>query len=154
MQALFYGIGAGVIGIVAIAAYRLARPTNRRDPLLWGIFVALAVITVRAEAELGEFFILAGLIVLLARATPSWVKRLATFRVILPAPLALTLAPAAPTGAVPTEGLLLQILLFLAEAGAFVFGSGPPSSPSSIRASCSSTGGSPSTSSSMPSRSP
>ena len=39
MQALFYGIGAAVIGIIAIAAYKLARSTNRRDPLLWGIFV-------------------------------------------------------------------------------------------------------------------
>jgi hypothetical protein len=38
MQALFYGIGAVVIAIIAIAAYRLARGTNKRDPVLWGIF--------------------------------------------------------------------------------------------------------------------
>ena len=36
MQALFYGIGAAVIAIIAIAAYKLARSTNKRDPLLWG----------------------------------------------------------------------------------------------------------------------
>src|SRR6185503_4521546 len=35
MQALFYAIGATVIAIIAIAAYKLARSTNRRDPLLW-----------------------------------------------------------------------------------------------------------------------
>src|SRR5688572_4666535 len=46
MQALFYGIGAAVIAIIAIAAYKLARSTNRRDPLLWGIFAALTVVTV------------------------------------------------------------------------------------------------------------
>jgi chromate transport protein ChrA len=39
MQALFYAIGATVIAIIAIAAYKLARSTNKRDPLLWGIFV-------------------------------------------------------------------------------------------------------------------
>src|SRR5919198_2676473 len=37
MQAAFYGIGAAVIGIITIAAYKLARSTNRRAPLLWGI---------------------------------------------------------------------------------------------------------------------
>ena len=36
MQALFYGIGATVIAIIAIAAYKLSRSTNKRDPLLWG----------------------------------------------------------------------------------------------------------------------
>ena len=39
MQALFYTIGATVIAIIAIAAYKLARGTNKRNPLLWGIFV-------------------------------------------------------------------------------------------------------------------
>ena len=38
MQAVFYGVGAAVIGIIAIAAYKLARKVNGRDPLLWGIF--------------------------------------------------------------------------------------------------------------------
>jgi chromate transporter len=31
MQALFYGIGAGVIAIIAIAGYKLSRTTNKRD---------------------------------------------------------------------------------------------------------------------------
>lgn len=34
MQSLFYGIGAVVIAIIAIAAYGLARSTNKKDPLL------------------------------------------------------------------------------------------------------------------------
>jgi chromate transporter len=72
MQALFYAIGATVIAIIAIAAYKLARSTNKRDPLLWGIFVALTVVTTWAQTELAEFFILAGVIVLLFRAWPGW----------------------------------------------------------------------------------
>ena len=52
MQSLFYGIGAVVISIIAIAAYRLARGTNKRDPLLWGIFAALFGATAAAGAEL------------------------------------------------------------------------------------------------------
>src|SRR5207247_1997220 len=50
MQALFYGIGAVVIAIVAVAAYRLARGTNKRDPLLWAVFVGVLVATVSAPA--------------------------------------------------------------------------------------------------------
>src|SRR5215207_6177439 len=51
MQALFYGISAAVIGIIAVAAYKLARKVNGRDRLLWGIFAALFGITVWAQAE-------------------------------------------------------------------------------------------------------
>src|SRR5439155_24468277 len=75
MQAAFYGIGAAVIGIIAIAAYKLARSTNKRDPLLWGIFGVLAVVTVLTRAELAAFFIVAGLLVLVIKAPPLWLKR-------------------------------------------------------------------------------
>src|SRR5688572_14624693 len=68
MQALFYGIGAAVIAIIAIAAYKLARSTNKRDPLLWGIFAMLAAVTAWSQAELAELFLAAGLLVLVARA--------------------------------------------------------------------------------------
>src|SRR5262245_41375386 len=71
MQALFYGIGAAVIAIIAIAAYKLARSTNKREPLLWGICGALLLVTVWAEAELAEFFVLAGLVMLFARGRPT-----------------------------------------------------------------------------------
>jgi hypothetical protein len=72
MQALFYASGATVIAIIAIAAYKLAHSTNKRDPLLWGIFVVLTAVTVWSRAELAEFFIFAGLAVLLLRAWPGW----------------------------------------------------------------------------------
>jgi chromate transporter len=125
MQALFYGIGAAVIGIIAIAAYKLARSTNKKDPLLWIIFAALAVVTFVAEAELAEFFILAGVLIVCVRARPA------------PRPLAVMLVGGGllvgliwlierwvvHLGA-GGEDVLLRILVFFTKAGSFVFGSG------------------------------
>jgi chromate transporter len=125
MQAAFYGIGAAVIGIIAIAAYKLARSTNKRDPLLWGIFAALAILTAWTRAELAEFFILAGLLVLVLRARPS-ARALAGILLAGGAVLAFIyvvqrMSEGAQSGA---GGGLLDILLFFTKAGAFVFGSG------------------------------
>jgi len=38
MQAVFYGVGASVIGIIALSAYKLTTKTLGRDWLLWIIF--------------------------------------------------------------------------------------------------------------------
>ncbi len=127
MQALFYAIGATVIGIIAIAAYKLARGTNKRDPLLWAIFVVLTAVTLWAQAELAEFFILAGLVVVLVRAWPGW--RQAILFTLGAAVLGLAIgaleAWLRQTGTADHDGnLLVQILLFFTKAGAFVFGSG------------------------------
>jgi len=125
MQALFYGIGAAVIAIIAIAAYKLSRSTNKQDPLLWAIFAALGVVTVWAQAELAEFFVVAGMIVLFARARPG-------FRT----GVLMGLGGAAVVAAIwfterwflnvsaGGQHVLLQILLFFTKAGSFVFGSG------------------------------
>src|SRR3954468_13042457 len=85
MQAVFYGVSAAVIGIIAIAAYKLARKVNGYDPLLWGIFATLFVVTAVARAELAEFFLVAGILVLLVKAPPSWLRaRLPYFGLCLP----------------------------------------------------------------------
>lgn len=127
MQALFYAIGATVIAIIAIAAYKLARSTNKRDPLLWGIFALLTIVTVWAQAELAEFFILAGLVVLLVRAWPGWQRGLLMGLSGVALGVAIWLLEAwlrqAGTAANSTD-VLTQILLFFTKAGAFVFGSG------------------------------
>jgi chromate transporter len=123
MQALFYGIGAAVIAIIAIAAYRLARSTNRRDGLSWAIFGALAVVTVWAEAELAAFFVLAGLLTLLLRATPRALRARLGLRGTA-VPLALAAIPPVPALADLAGHLWVQILWFFTKAGAFVFGSG------------------------------
>jgi chromate transporter len=125
MQALFYGIGAAVIAIIAIAAYKLARSTNKRDPLLWAIFGVLALVTVWAQAELAEFFVLAGFVALFARARPSRRQAVASG---LGGLLVLAIIWLTERWFVNLtlggEHVLLQILVFFAKAGAFVFGSG------------------------------
>src|SRR5919109_1793473 len=127
MQALFYAIGATVIAIIAIAAYKLARSTNKRDPLLWGIFVLLTTVTIWAQAELAEFFILAGLAVLLVRAWPGWRRGLLMGLGGLGLGAAIWWLEAwlrHAGSAADSAGVLAQILLFFTKAGAFVFGSG------------------------------
>ncbi|RLT36169.1 MAG: chromate efflux transporter [Chloroflexi bacterium] len=127
MQALFYGIGAVVIAIIAVAAYRLARGTNKRDPLLWGVFGVLFVATVWSGAELAALFLLAGLVVVCVRAWPGPRSAilLALGVVALSAAIwwlerFLLTASAGDRGG----NVLLQILLFFTKAGSFVFGSG------------------------------
>src|SRR5215469_9691280 len=39
MQAVFYGVGAAVIGIIAISAWKLTAKNVGRDPLLWGVYL-------------------------------------------------------------------------------------------------------------------
>jgi chromate transporter len=125
MQGLFYGIGAAVIAIIAIAAYKLARSTNRRDRLLWAIFAALVAVTVWAEAELAEFFILAGLVVLLVRAWPGWRRAvLSTTGAVAVGLLIWAIERSVVNLGHGSAGLLGQILVFFTKAGAFVFGSG------------------------------
>jgi len=108
MQAAFYGVGAAVIGIIVLAAYKLAKLTIARDRLQWVIFAVLAVSTAWTESEILWLFLLAGVVSIVVSAPPAWLKRSA------PACLAVAATPE----------LLAQILLFFAKAGAFVFGSG------------------------------
>jgi chromate transporter len=125
MQALFYGIGAAVIAIIAIAAYKLSRSTNKRDPLLWAIFGALALVTIVAQAELAECFVLAGMVVLFVRARPDRRQALTAGLGGLGVVVAIWLIERwFLTVGVGGEHVLLQILLFFTKAGAFVFGSG------------------------------
>jgi chromate transporter len=126
MQALFYGIGAAVIAIIAIAAYRLSGSTNRRDPLLWAVFGALALVTIVAQAELAEAFVAAGLLVLFVRARPrrggAAAATLGGLGVI--GSVWLLERWFLGLGGLAGGPVALQILLFFAKAGAFVFGSG------------------------------
>jgi chromate transporter len=127
MQALFYGIGAVVIAIIAMAAWRLARGTNKRDPVLWGIFGIMLVATAWSKAELAALFILAGLVVMSLRAWPGWRAGLLLSAAGALAILGIwgmeTFLLRADTMA-SQDSILGQILLFFTKAGAFVFGSG------------------------------
>jgi chromate transporter len=127
MQALFYGIGAVVIAIIAIAAFRLACGTNKRDPLLWGIFGVMLIATVWAQAELAALFILAGLLVMVLQAWPGLrggllLSAVGALGIVGIWGMETFLLRAEAT--VGHESILVQILLFFTKAGAFVFGSG------------------------------
>ena len=37
VESVFFGVGPAVMAIIAIAAYKLARSTNKRDPILWTV---------------------------------------------------------------------------------------------------------------------
>ena len=118
MQAVFYGVSATVIGIIAISGYKLTTKSVGRDKLLWAIYLVLAVVTVITESEIAWLFLAAGLLVWFWRAPPRWLKS-----GHLPAAAAM-FAPAGTALTTLDWPLLWQIGLFFAKAGAFVFGSG------------------------------
>ena len=46
MQAVLYGVGAAVIGIIAMSSWKLTTKNVGKDKLLWGIFFVSAAVTV------------------------------------------------------------------------------------------------------------
>src|SRR5687767_1729815 len=74
MQAVFYGIGAAVIGIIAIGSYKLTRKSLGKDKLLWIIFVVLAITTFITEQEILWLILLGGFAVWFAKAPPKWIN--------------------------------------------------------------------------------
>src|SRR6266700_6449921 len=124
MQAVFYGVGASVIGIIANSAYKLTTRTIGRDPLLWGIYLVTAAVTILTQTEQVLLFLSAGILVWLVKAPPrsfwkSWGKGKTEAASFSPVPLAALLAVGGSAG-----GTLVTLFLFFAAAGAFVFGSG------------------------------
>ena len=119
MQAVFYGVGAAVIGIIAISAYKLTTRSVGRDRLLWAIFIVALIVTVITESEIVWLFLAAGVLAWLVRAPPKRFHPGAAGMA-----MAAQLQTAAPIASVADWGVLAQIAVFFAEAGAFVFGSG------------------------------
>jgi chromate transporter len=117
MQALFYGIGAAVIAIIARSAVKLASMTLGRDMLLWGLFALSLVVTAWTATEIVWLFVASGLVPLLTRARPS-VQARALLVVPWPSWLVSGLGGAA------SIGMLGKVFWYFAAAGLFVFGSG------------------------------
>src|SRR5712671_5962352 len=112
MQAVFYGIGAAVIGIIARSAWKLTKLTLKKDALLWVIFLVLAATTAWTSREIIWLVVAGGVVTMAARAIP---RR---------APAAACVAMPALGAFLPATGPVAQIFLFFAKAGVFVFGSG------------------------------
>ena len=115
MQAVFYGIGAAVIGIIAIGTYKLTKKSIGKDWLLWAIFFVLAVTTFLFEREIIWLILSGGLIYWLykTKLKSSFANGFFLSPFILQAAIGVEL-----------DNTLKQIAWFFFKAGAFVFGSG------------------------------
>ncbi|QEC68207.1 chromate transporter [Panacibacter ginsenosidivorans] len=121
MQAVFYGVGAAVIGIIAMSSYKLTTKSVSKFEwkavkdrwLLWLFYILAAIITIVIQTEEILLFVGAGLIYMMVNAPPKWIQK-NTAGVLL-------------TGIGFWEfksSTLIEIAIFFAKAGAFVFGSG------------------------------
>ncbi len=123
MQAVFYGVGAAVIGIIAMSSYKLTIKSisklqltaMKAKWLLWLFYAAGIVITVITEREEILLFLACGFLYMAIKAPPKWLKKPA----VMPAGIFIS------TGFWKYDGKALQeIGWFFLKAGAFVFGSG------------------------------
>ena len=123
MQAVFYGVGAAVIGIISMSSYKLTTKSIgaftvdsiKKNWLLWLFFVIAATVTYITETETIWLFIGAGVLYMFTKAPPQWLKKKSAVPVVL-----LT-----SVGFLNYESdTLVKIAFFFSKAGAFVFGSG------------------------------
>ncbi|KDN56809.1 chromate transporter [Flavobacterium seoulense] len=122
IQAVFYGVGAAVIGIIIMSSYKLTIKSIgkfnlnsfKTNWLLWLFFIVAVIITLVTQQEQIVLFVLAGLIYMFIKAPPKWFNNKTSNSIIL-----------LQIGFWNSEhSTLVKIAIFFAEAGAFVFGSG------------------------------
>jgi chromate transporter len=119
MQAVFYGVGSAVIGIIVMSAKKLTEKSVGRDWLLWAIYLLLAAVTIVTESEVAWLFVAAGIVTWFWRAPPKLAGRGGLHALAAP-----QLAAGMHLAAAAEPSVLTAIALFFAKAGAFVFGSG------------------------------
>jgi chromate transporter len=124
MQAIFYGVGAAVIGIILLSSYKLTIKSVSKLNVkairnvwpLWIFYLMGLIITILTQSEDVLLFIVAGLLFMFWRAPP---KKLKLFQ----SPMSIILFSG--TGFWNFEPEVLgKMGLFFLKAGAFVFGSG------------------------------
>lgn len=123
MQAVFYGVGAAVIGIISMSVYKLTQKSIskfnaqsvKQHWLLWVFYLTGAIVTAITQREEVLLFIATGLIYMLLKAPPKWIKKPSTVSSIFVASLGFWNY---------SNDTLIKIALFFTKAGAFVFGSG------------------------------
>lgn len=122
IQAVFYGVGAAVIGIIALSSYKLTLKSIGKFNLesfqskwlLWLFFMLAIIITYLTEQEQVLLFIGAGLLYMIIKAPPKWWNTKTTNSIVL--------FQFAFWNFETTT--LAKIAIFFAKAGTFVFGSG------------------------------
>ncbi|MHA4811016.1 chromate transporter [Flavitalea flava] len=124
MRAVFYGVGAAVIGIIAMSSYKLTiksvskinMGSIRSNGILWLLYLTGIAVTVITQSEQVLLFVGAGLLYMFIKSPPSWLRSSGTVNNVF----LLT-----GTGFWEYEpGVLQKIAIFFLKAGAFVFGSG------------------------------
>ena len=122
IQAVFYGVGAAVIGIIALSSYKLTLKSIgkfnlesfKSKWLLWLFFFLAVIITFLTEQEQVLLFIAAGILYMIVKAPPKWWNGKTVNSIVL---LLVAFWDYEST-------TLTKIAVFFAKAGAFVFGSG------------------------------
>ena len=123
MQAVFYGIGAAVIGIIFMSSYKLTvksvgkinLSSVKQHWLRWLFYIAGIVVTVITKSENVLLFVAAGLVYMFVKAPPRWIKSKPSLSIVI----------LGITGFWQFEwNTLARIGWFFTKAGAFVFGSG------------------------------
>jgi len=123
MQAIFYGVGAAVVGIIAISSYRLSEKSIskfnvdaiKKHWVLWLFFIIALLITYFTEREEVLSFIGAGLLYMFLKSPPKWMKKSFSANSVLLFDIGFWEY---------NTGTLGKIAWFFTKAGAFVFGSG------------------------------
>lgn len=123
MQAIFYGVGAAVVGIISISSYKLTEKSIgkfnsaslRQKWMLWLFFLLAAIVTVATEKEQVLLFVAAGLIYMFVKAPSRWTRKSSVSNSVFLLGIGFWQFELSRLG---------QIAWFFAKAGAFVFGSG------------------------------
>ena len=119
VHAIFLGVGPAVLAIIAIAAYKLARSTNKADPVLWAIAGILCAVTAITGAEIVWLFLLAGAFAAIYYG--GGLPRRSALAGVSPVGVLAAVNGLAWTGSGTSLGSLGW---FFFKAGAFTFGSG------------------------------
>lgn len=122
IQAVFYGVGAAVIGIIAISSYKLtvksigkfSFQSFRTNWLLWLFFITTLSVTFVTQQEPVLLFIAIGFLYMIMKARPKWLNIRSINSVLF---LQISFWNY-------ESSTLAKIAIFFAKAGTFVFGSG------------------------------
>lgn len=134
---LFRGVAPVVIAIITIAAYKLARLTDRTDARLWVISALVGIVTAVTGSEIAPLFVGCGLLMVLIDAPPRLLDLRRPLRrrrsddrgqaALLPLGLLLAGSARRTTSWIvltASGGLIVSVFLFFLVTGATVFGSG------------------------------
>jgi chromate transporter len=110
ISALFYGIGAAVVAIIARSAMKLIKTSLKKDKLLWIVFLVLGLSTAITQKEIVWLFLAGGLFVMIVRTGLLALNRQRPSYSFMPL--------------LGLSGTTSSLFLFFLKSSLFVFGSG------------------------------